>query len=523
MSRRPRAGVLDAAILAVLTLLAVAPLAAMLRHAELSDLVFTGADGPFAADQFQYMAWIRELGGGHLAANRLDTAPSERVFFHPMFALSGLAWAAGVSMALAYLMWKPVALAALFLGFRAYVRRFAAGTGERAAALALALFFATPVGAVWWWGSVGSESERAQVFSLTGESFITGSFWGYLPTAVAVGLMPPFLLGVERLARGAGRAERADRRLLALVTACGITVSWLHPWQGETLLVIVLAAVATVRPWRSWRDWAVLVLPLLGLVGPLAYYFLLSRLDPSWDIAQASTAAGGDVALWIVVLGLAPLALPALLGVRGVEGDLGGRMLLIWPPAAFAVYLALSPSFPQHAFEGISLPLAVLAVRGVAPVRHRALALGALVVALTVPGVAALLDLMDDTVSRGTQAHYLRQGEDDALAYLAGSGQPGAVLATPYLAPLVPVRTGRQTWVAHPSWTEDFDARLREADDLFAGRLPRERALELIRRSRTRYLLRDCGRPREALEALRPALVPERELGCAGVYRVVTG
>jgi hypothetical protein len=331
-----------------------------------------------------------------------------------------------------------------------------------------------------------------------------------------VALMPPFLLGVERLAR-----EPANRRLLVMTTLAGLVSSWLHPWQGEILLVCVLGALALER--SLLRERLILAVPLAGVVAPLAYYFLLSRLDPAWDVAQESTAAGGEVALWVVVLGLAPLAVPALFGVRGVPVDLGERMLRIWPLAALAVYLVLSPSFPQHAFEGVGLPLAIFAVRAVAPVRRRALALAAAAAVLTVPGIAAVLDSMEETVSGGAQAHYIQPDEEEALAYLDDAAEQGGVLATPYLAPLVPVHTDRQTWVAHPSWTEDFETRLREADDLFAGRLPRPQAIELVRSSRTRYVLRDCGRPRGPIEALRPVVVPEREFGCAGVYRIVTG
>ena len=38
----------------------------------------------------------------------------------------------------------------------------------------------------------------------------------------------------------------------------------------------------------------------------------------------------------------------------------------VWPLAALAVYLAPVGTFPYHAFQGMSIPLAVLAVQGVA-------------------------------------------------------------------------------------------------------------------------------------------------------------
>ncbi|MGG7382776.1 hypothetical protein ACQ7B2_29880, partial [Escherichia coli] len=68
--------------------------------------------------------------------------------------------------------------------------------------------------------------------------FPAAQLWGYLPAAISVGLMPLFLVGLERLDR---------RSALPAVCACGAIVSWLHPWQGQVLLVTVLGAIALLR------------------------------------------------------------------------------------------------------------------------------------------------------------------------------------------------------------------------------------------------------------------------------------
>src|SRR5436305_690888 len=110
----------EAAALGLLAVFSIVPLAALIRHSSSHGLVFAGSDSPFPGDQFQYEAWIRQLGKGVLAANLLDTARLHHVFLHPMFLLSGLAWRAGLDINVAFLLWKPVAVIAVFLGFRAY-------------------------------------------------------------------------------------------------------------------------------------------------------------------------------------------------------------------------------------------------------------------------------------------------------------------------------------------------------------------------------------------------------------------
>lgn len=523
MSAR-RAG--ELALLGLLGLFAFVPVAAMIRHANAADLVFPGANGPFPADQFQYMSWISDYAGGLLASNGFDSAPSDRVFFHPMFFLSGVLVAAGASMGLAYLVWLPVAVVLLFAGFRAYVRRFLDDTGSQLAALAIGLFFATPVVALMGWGSLGGERARGDVVSTAGELLPATLTWGYVPAVISVGLMPPFLLGVERIARRLVAGEAAGGGLVALVAACGAVSSWLHPWQGEILFVVAAGGLVLGRETREAARRAPiraalgLGVPLAAVAAPLLYYFALSRLDPAWELAQEANARVGSLTAWVVVLALLPLALAALTGLRVRERDLAERMLLIWPPAALAVYLALSPSFPQHAFEGLSLPLGILAVRGLARLPRGRLAVAALVALLVVPGGLYMADWMRDTVNAGGQPHYLNRDEDRAFDYLDDAPGDGAVLATPYLAPAVPARSGRRTWAGHPSWTPAFEERFARLGELFGGRMSAADARRLVAESRTEFVLLDCGTDPAPVEALRPLVVPDRTFGCARVYRV---
>ena len=423
-------------VLAVLVALGVGPLLLMLRHAAATDLEFTGADGPFAGDQFQYFAWIREYSHSLLADNDLDLAPSDRVFLHPMFLLSGLGVRAGVSVDWAYLLWKPVAIAVLFVGARAYVTRFVDPDWRRSFALLVALLFASP--AVLLAGD--------DVLGATGEMFGASLLWGYLPSAIAVGLMPLFLLAVER--------ER-----FAWAAVCGALASWLHPWQGQVLLVTLVAALIVTR--RAGRSHVVVAAATLA---PLLYYFVLSRVDAAWELAAEANESIGAPATWTVLVALLPLAALAALGVRRPR-DLGEAMLLAWAPASVVVFLLLSPSFPQHALEGIAIPLAVLAARGL---RQPAVATVAAAV-LVVPGTVYLLDWFNDTVEAPGQAHYITAAEQGALDDLENEPEPGGVVTSARLGALVPSATGRRTWVGHPSWTRDYAERARAVE---RGRLP---------------------------------------------------
>jgi hypothetical protein len=486
-------------VLGLLVAVGAGPLAAMLLDAAGGDRVFTGADGPFPADQFQYFAWIREHSEALLVANRLDTAPSDRVFVHPMFLLSGLGVRLGLSVELAYLLWKPVAIAALFAGCAAYAARFVPAGPDRVAAVAIGALFASPLGVV-----LGGE-----VLHATAETYPAARLWGYLPAAIAIGLMPLFLLGAERLARRPGRA-----RDVALVSACGAAASWLHPWQGQVLLLTLALAVALRR--GRGRGHGGLAIAATATLAPLLYYFVLSRVDPSWELAARANEAFGQVPLWAVAVALLPLAAAAPFGLRRRLENLGEALLVAWLPATIAAVAFLSPSYPAHALEGVSIPLAVLAVRGLARLR-RPLLTGAFAVAMIIPGTLDLLDAMRDAVNAPAQPHHLTAGEDAALEHLARDPAPGDVLASTRLGALVPSATGRRSWVGHPSWTRDFAARAREADALLRGALPPERAAAVVRSSGARFVLVDCHGSAEALRALADG---ERAFGCARVLRM---
>jgi hypothetical protein len=503
-----------------LTLWALVPVVVNLRHAAAVGGHWTGAEGPFAADQLHEMTWIRDEGAHFLASNLMDTAPSSHVYLNPMFLLSGLAWRLGVSLPASLLAWKPIAIAVMSVGAALYARRLLASARERVAAVLLALFYYVPLlPLAWWLGLVGThEADRLQ--APIGQLFVAGQQWGYLPAAIAVGLMPVCLLCAERALRSRAAWPLAGASLAALLA------SWLHPWQGETLALILGALIAWGGAWRSRLS---LAWPLAAAVAPVVYYFVLSRSDPAWRVfALQNEVPRYDADA--LALALAPLLLAALLGARRpAASSLQERALLVWPLAGLLVYFALSPSQPGHGLIGITIPLAVLAVRGAVATlsrRGRAPATVAAVVAvaaLTLPGAAFTIERYVSIVRDGTQAGTVSAGEDAAMRWLRKTSDPGGVLAPSSIGAAVPVETGRRTWVGHASMTPDYYARARQAEALFTGRLGNADAQLMVRGARVRFVLSDC-RGRVALDAtLAPLLARSLRFGCATVYELRPG
>ena len=494
------------ALLAVLAALAVAPLCGLLLRVGLRGGHLAGGDGFLVLDQLQYLNWLRQAGEHGLIANLYDLEPGPRSFLHPGLLVSGALNALGLGMTASYLVWKPVAVLALWAGALAWAGRFLDARGPRLAAAAIALLFASPVAAAVGRLGLGGERTRFHFDFLGGELAATNWLWGYLFTAVAVGLLPLGLLAHER-----GRT--------ALAAAAGLLIAWLQPWQGATYLLVLLAAEAVV--WRRRRTpppLRRLAIEGAATAAPLAYYLALSRLDPSWELAGRANDFGAWP-WWVTAIGLAPLAVPAAFGLRRAPDDVGGWALRLWPVAALAVFVAPAGTFPAHAFQGLALPLAVLAVLGLADRVGRAAAVAALVV-LVVPGTLYRVDELRAAVNAGRQPFFLTDGEHAALRWLDAAPARGGVLAPLYTGLLVPAWTGRETWVGAGSWTPDFDARTQAAERLFSGRTDRAAAEALVRRSGARFLLSDCHGRADIRALVAGVTAAPRRFGCATVWEV---
>lgn len=493
------------------------PLAVLLADVFQNGGVLSGSDGMFAgSDQQLYLAAVRDSGSDVLISNEFRLGTSDGVFLQPQFAISGLLWRLGLDLKLSLLVWKPIAVAMIAAGGWSYVRGLLEGPARVGAAL-LAIFFFSPVLPLLVWGGAELAPDTRLTFEfLSGESMPALQLWGYLHAALAIGILPLAVLGVQRMLDPARRAPgRSRARYLAWTSIAGLAIGWLHPWQGATLLAII----GGVAAWGRFRPgYRILFLPALATAAPMVYELLLSRLDADWhSFSQQNTAAHAP--LWMLLAALLPLVLPALFAVRAKVDDVGERMLLLWPPAALAVYL-LTDQFPYHALQGISIPLAVLATRGFARLRLPALAGAACIVALTVPGIAHVAENLSASLSSGVAPYILDDGENAALEYLADAPVEGGVLARTYLGGSVPALTGRDTWVGHFTWTPDFDQRAAIAEDLFAGRLGRDQARELVGSIKPAYLLSDCGQTTDLAKLLGPLVARTLTFGCASLYEV---
>jgi hypothetical protein len=499
---------LEAAVLSGVVLWALLPLAVLLG----GHGVFNGGYGIDVADLMQYMGFIRQAGEHLLIANPFDVAPNLHVFFQPTFELSGLAWWLGASIQLALLLWVPLTVAALCLGFTAYVRRMLGrGTAASAVALLLAFFYVAPAMPLASWLHASQQVQFGT--KVIGLEMFTGSYASGGGSAIAVAMMPVFLLSIEKLlepSRPPGLRTQHSYAIAAGVA--GMLASWIHPWQGLTLLAIVAGLVV----WSRFdRNYLRLALPVVLTAAPLAYFFALSHTHSSWMVVSRPNNYS-HFGTWLV-LGMVPLV-AAVPGFPGRNLDVQERIVRIWPVAAFLVYLSLNRTWFYHAFDGLSLPLSILTVIGWRTLRvPRSIAAGA-ALAVTIPGMVWFVQQLVDTRS----SHFFTSGEARALAFLNASPRKGAVLApVKPLGQAVPGFTGRQTFVGHYYWTPDYYLRVPLTEALFDGRLTRTRALALVQSSRATFLAADCQRARVDLTPLLGQVISRVwRFGCATVYEV---
>lgn len=503
----------ELAVLVALAGLSLAVLAALLTKGR----ALTGADGVLASDQLQYFTWIREASEHVLIGNRYDFLPDDRTFLHPGFLISGGVHAlTGLSVPLSYLLWKPVAVVLSFAAALRYARRLLPPGGARRVALVLILFAVMPASAFVAWSNWGGNPRQYTFDFISGEMWSGQYLWGYLMTSIAVFLMPLVLLGVERW--------RGDRRTRVLVLSAlgALVVGWLQPWQGATLALVVIATELIAG--RTRPSAAIVAIP--GAVAfPAAYYWALSHWDSSWELASKSNAAGSQPTWswpwWAIALTLAPLAIPAAFAYRERVRDWQGIAVRVWPFAALAVYLLPLGTFPYHSFQGLAIPLSILAVQGVLAVwpRPPAVLVVAAVTLMTLPGIAHKLEVAVNSVHAAGDPYFVFPGEQQAMDALQADPRAGGVLAPAYGGHMLPYKTGREVYVGALSWTPDWERRVAETQRLFEGNPPDAEARRFVRGTGARFVFVDC-RPglRDLEPVLRPLLESVRHFGCATLY-----
>ena len=472
----------EAPVLALFAAVSVFVLALDLWRVIFNGAIWTGTDGVYIVDQLQYLAWIRDASHHFLISNLFVLRDTPADYFQPAVVISGGLTALGIPAWMSLLLWKPIAVVAFFFGVRAYAARSVAGIWPRRAVLVLALFF-------------GSFTVVYGDWSVLGDLFPGFLSWGYVFGLLALAAMVWALIAYDD-ARGSGRR-------LWLPGALGALATLLHPWNGELLIALVVAAELVMLALRRYgRAQLRLTATTLVITGiPLLYYAILGKADLNWKLAQI--ASKHAFSLWSIALAVAPLLLPAIVAYRTKPTTFLAAATRVWPLAAFGIFLLSGTDLgatPLHAFQGITLPLAVLAVEGLQllgwrRLRHPVLIGAAAVALFTIPATVRELSLAHSLAapSRGN-ANFITRDERSALNYLAHTKQPGSVLSQPYLGTAVPGKTGRRTYVGDCLWSEPNCLGLTaNAWNLFNGWLSPAAARSLIISSGVRFVLADFG------------------------------
>jgi hypothetical protein len=416
----------------------------------------------------------------------------------------------------------------LFCGFAAYVNHmFPANRHRQAGALFLGLFYVTPVLALAVWTGHLTTAHRYDLVLVTDDAYAALNLWGFAHTAITIGLMPVFLLAAEARLRlgGADRGDRTGaRRYTVIAAVAGALVSWLHPWQGVTLLGVLGGLFLVKGPRRRYLGLAV---PTVATVLPLLYGLILSHADPAWSDFESRTLGTGTAPWWALAASFGPLFLLAAIGWRRPRED-RDWMLVLWVVVCAAVYF-IFPEFPPHALSGVTLPLAVLAVRGwerfhlsgrvAVPVAFAA------ILAFTVPEAVyhgqSVRDDFRNTILGGAsrQLMLLSHDQSRALAYLAQSSRPGSVLAPWFLSMSVPDLTGRHAYAGHLMWQPG--SQVNAASQFFSPTFvdptgAKRRAI--LRTSGAAYVVADCGTPAALGRAIAPIARPVGRFGCVTIY-----
>ena len=509
-------------VLAALAALGFSFLVGLVARVVMRGGVVTGGDGYLVVDPLQYLNWLRQSAEHGAAANLYDFAPLRYTFVHPGVLIAGLGYRLGLGVVVSYALVKPFAIAALFFGVAPLVHRHISLRSDRRLALVVALFFCAPAAAIGGWTLEPWDPTKFQLDFAGGETWVGSYLWGYVFTAIAVGLVPIAILLWEKGRGGDGKA-------LLAVAVVALFTSWLQPWQGATLLALLgTVELIRMRPdSRSfWLNLRQLGPVLVAGVIPLVYYFVLSKSDPAWELAGKANDLPRWPA-WVLLVTIAPLALPAIWSYRrgGDRWDSFGSVALrVWPIAAIAVYYAPLGTFPFHAVQGIQFPLAILAVLALRSVLGRR-SLGlllplAIVGLLVIPGTVYRVEQMRDAVQAGLQPFFLTPDEHDALNWLDENPSAGGVMTENYLGTVIPAYTGRQTWLGAGSWSPDFNTRQKALDQLFAGKLGPQAARELVVRPGAGFILEDCRAKPQFFANVKAFTEVVWKKGCVTVLRV---
>jgi hypothetical protein len=483
---------------------------------------FFGASGLFPWDQLQYLAFVSDAHAGLI--RNLFGLTGQSVYLDPVWSTSGVIQGLiGAGPVLIMAFWTAVSGLVLWASALRLVSRHLgrAEPWRRNLALVLALFggltiliLVPSVGNTGWVGGFAIDLVPAQ------------ALWGYPATAIAIGLMPFAIEGMEDVVGGTATTSSVARTTVI----CALD-GWLHPWQAATLLLIFLGLLI----WRlhdrtapnamrlaSPRSIGRRALPVLvGLLGGPAYYALLSHIDYSWAQFNLVDAQRFPLSWEFVEYGLLPLVLVGAVGAYAVRRDRRTRGLVLWPLMTFAL-VALRPPELYHSLEGLALPLGVLAVRAWptgqrwGPRRIAFWSYAALIVVSAVLLTAKLLVFQRSPFD--TAYSELRPSDVSAVRLAARLDGGRLILTTKTLGSAIPMLADAPTWVGDQFWTPNGTIRESEAGDLFAGSDTAVRARQFVVATGALALVEPCGSVGRLEAELSVIGFRERAVGCARVY-----
>ena len=499
----------DLGVLGVFVAVSIWILSVDLWQVVVHGRVWTGTDGLFLTDQMQYLAWIQSASHQLLVSDLFVVHGSPADYFQPLVVISALLARAGIAAWLVLLLWKPVSVLAIFFAARAFTRAALTGRDQRRIALVIALFGGglPAIGDLWpgFWA------------------------WGYPFPLIGIAALPGALVLYAR----ASESESAPFWPAPLL---GALSSWCHPWQGETLILIVLGTEVVL--WlqggrtRLARRRLMMVAVTVGVtLLPLLYLVALSDIDVQWGLARIASKH------WFFPLtlieALAPLLLASAFAYRHRPVGFIAIATKIWLPAATVVFIVSASGIsatPLHAVAGITIPLAVLSVEGVTSLaggilRRRRWLVWALVALVTVPTtVDELRSAMPYVAPSLGNGNFITREEHDAFRYLAGDSDHGGVLARAYLGLLTPALTGRHVYMGSCQWSEpDCPGRMALVRTVFEpGSLSPAEIRSAVLSTDVRFVLNStCSHPGKDLDAvLRPLATNVTRFGCATVYEL---
>ena len=493
-----------------------------------NNRVYLGAAGA-AKDSMQYLAWATDAAHHGLIANLYGFNNGGHVFFHPIWLVTGLLHVdAGVSYVLLLGLWQAAALSLLVIVLRRYAQLVLGNDGRaRAIALTLALFLVSPfflfvinlnltINGQWTW-------------RLTGESYAIQWISGDFLIGLTVTAMIGYLMALERLMGARDRTTLGAELLRPAgfaAAAFGATAALLHPWQGAELAIMTVGVAIWDRRLQSRRN-VRLLLPLAGIALPLLYYLVLPKIDPGWATANRGSGPHRGIPLlgWLTTFG--PVVLASIPGWRTRAISDCQRLLRLWPIAVAITFVA-APTGKFHAFAGVSVPLALLAVQGWRRVLEERRLGGRNLQVLRLLVAAGLVVLVFGAVPATTRllSNYrlgaqLDRPEADALDYLASQPR-GGVLSTANVGIWVPALTDDSTYVGHYVWSPQWGRRANYVKRLFRYRgkppLSPTATLALIEQPGARYVLEPCGAREKLWPLLEPQGYSRHVFGCATIY-----